>query len=229
MYPVLFRFEAITVYSYGAAVAVSVLAVVFWAYRWAPQAGFSRATAMDALFVLFVSGIVGARAWYVAQHWAYFSDNPISAFSLQEGGLVWYGGFLLALLCGFIFAKIKKLPFLDWADFIAPLLATAHGIGRIGCYFNGCCFGHWMGLPTQLLEAGTLFVLSAALVFFWKRRRFHGQIVWAYAILYSAARFFIEFTREDQSLFHGLSIAQWTSLLIFIIASIAMKRHRHES
>ncbi len=219
MHPVLFHIGAISVYSYGFCAALAVLTVAVAAYGWAPKAGLSRALALDALFVLFVSGIAGARLWYVAQHWLEFAGQPLNIFWIQQGGLVWYGGFFLALLCGYIFAKINKMPFLKWADFIAPLLAMAHGIGRIGCFMNGCCYGHFFGAPTQLVESASLMMLSLSLFYIWGRRQFDGQVVWAYAFIYPLLRFMIEFGREDQNIYHGLSIAQWTSLILWVAAA----------
>ncbi len=220
MYPVLFKIGSVTIYSYGFAVAVAVAIVFLLASRWAPKAGLPVAMTLDALFVLFVSGVAGARLWYVLQHWSDYSGNLVSIIWIQEGGLVWYGGFLVAFSCGMIFAKLKKLYFLQWADFIAPLLALAHSIGRVGCYLNGCCYGRFFGIPTQLAEAGALIALSAALFQKGKQKRFHGQVICLYAILYSAARFVIEFSRLDQTRVYQLSLAQWTSIAIFLIAVI---------
>lgn len=219
MHPVLFHIGSITVYSYGVCAALAVLTVAVVAYGWAPKAGLSRALALDALFVLFVSGIAGARLWYVAQHWFEFIDQPWTAFWIQQGGLVWYGGFIMALFCGAAFAKLNKMPFLKWADFIAPLLAVAHGIGRFGCFMNGCCYGHFFGVPTQLVESAALIMLSLFLFHVWNRRRFDGQVIWAYAFIYSLLRFAIEFSREDQLIYYGLSIAQWTSLILWVAAA----------
>ncbi len=219
MHPVLFHVGSISVYSYGFCAAFAVLAVAVMAYGWAPKAGLSRTLALDVLFLLFVSGLAGARLWYVAQHWLEFSAKPLSMLWIQEGGLVWYGGFFMALFCGTIFAKIHKMPFFKWADFIAPLLALAHGIGRIGCYMNGCCYGHFFGAPTQLVESAALMALSFFLFYLWGRRSFDGQVVWAYVFFYSLTRFMIEFSREDQVISNGLSVAQWTSLILWVVAA----------
>ncbi len=219
MHPVIFQIGSISVYSYGFCAALAVLAVAVLAYGWAPKAGLSRVLALDVLFLLFVSGLAGSRLWYVAQHWSKFSEKPLSILWIQEGGLVWYGGFFMALFCGAIFAKIRNLPFFKWADFIVPLLALAHGIGRIGCYLNGCCYGHAFGVPTQLVESAALMGLSFFLFYLWGRRLFDGQVVWAYVFFYSLTRFVIEFSREDQVITNGLSVAQWTSLILWVAAA----------
>ena len=87
---------------------------------------------------------------------------------LQHGGLVWFGGFIGALLCSLVFLKVKKLPVLDLLDLLVPYAALAQAIGRIGCFFNGCCYGKECSLgfyfpvharilfPSQLLDSLTL-------------------------------------------------------------------------
>jgi phosphatidylglycerol:prolipoprotein diacylglycerol transferase len=122
-------------------------------------------------------------------------------------------------------------------DAIAPGLALGHVTGRLGCWFNGCCYGredHDYGvvfpslndgiphLPTMLYEAAFLLLLSAFLFFLWHKKRFDGQVFWAYVLLYASWRFCIEYLRGDAErgvlINAALSPSQWISLFAAALA-----------
>ncbi len=88
-----------------------------------------------------VGMLVGARVWYVWENWFQFAPNPLTIFKLWEGGMVFYGGFIGGFAGGILFMKIAKLPLAKVMDIMAPGIAIAIGIGRIGCFLNGCCYG----------------------------------------------------------------------------------------
>ncbi len=97
-----------------------------------------------------VGMLIGARIWYVSENWYQFASNPIAIFKLWEGGMVFYGGFIGGFIGGILFIKIAKLPMAKVMDIMAPGIAIAIGIGRIGCFLNGCCYGRvtdsWIGV-----------------------------------------------------------------------------------
>ena len=220
MHPILFQLASFTVYSYGFFIAIALLTAFGLSARRASAFGFSKTEVADVIFVLFISGIAGARLFFIVQHYEDYVDNFWKIFSLQEGGLVWYGGFLAALLAGAFYARSKKWSLLKGFDFFSPVLALAQAIGRMGCFFNGCCFGKQLAsgirIPTQLLEAIFLLLLSTFLFFRSTKKNQDGQIFFEYLILYSAARFLLEFLRGDQIPLFYLTIPQWTSLFLFI-------------
>ena len=196
MHPILFKFYGITLYSYGFCVALAVTVALLLAIRLAPKNFLSSGTTVDLLFILFVAGIVGSRIFYVLQHWEDYRSHWLSIFWIQEGGLVWYGGFIFAVLAGALHCRRHRLSVLTWADFFAPLLSLAHGIGRIGCFLNGCCYGK-DGHPVQLYEAFGLFVITAVLLLIASRKTRSGEVLAWYLILYSTLRFGVEFFRGD--------------------------------
>jgi phosphatidylglycerol---prolipoprotein diacylglyceryl transferase len=140
------------------------------------------------------------------------------------------------------FVKKKNLPFLTIGDIFAPGVALGHGIGRLGCFAAGCCWGakcdqpwavtftnpdaHQMvgvplGIPlhpSQIYEA-----LAEAAIFgiLWVRsgqKHAKGEILALYLMLYPFARFVVEFVRHhEQSLTLGLSLAQWVALGLIAI------------
>ena len=91
---------------------------------------------------LMVSGVVGSRIAYVIEHWhSEFAANPMSVIRVDQGGLMFYGGFILAaaVFMGWCFFK-KEKP-LALADLLSVVIPLGHAFGRIGCFFYGCCYG----------------------------------------------------------------------------------------
>ena len=215
MHPILFRFHSLIFYSYGFFVALAVLASFIIAGGRAKAYGFTPGLVGDFIFLFFLTGVMGARLFFVLQHWGTYQWKLWSVLSIQEGGLVWYGGFIVATIFGLIYARWKKQPILKLCDFFAPILPLAQGLGRLGCFFNGCCYGKW-GLPVQLFEASVLAALSGALFLLSRRNRPDGVLFVDYLILASGARFVLEFFRGDQEHFSSLTLPQWTALFLFL-------------
>lgn len=234
MHPVLFQIGPFTIYSYGVA-AASALLIAWWTAKRRAAAFFlDPALVSDLIFVLFVSGLIGARLFYVLQHWADYRGNLGSALKLQEGGLVWYGGLFAAFFTGVLWARVKRQPILKLADFLVPLVALGQAIGRLGCFLNGCCYGSVtrcpLGVrfpdegftrhPSQLYESALLLLLSF-LLFRAAKSRFaskEGRVCTLYLLGYGFLRFVVEFTRGDQTLFGGFTLPQWISLLLMVVS-----------
>ncbi len=240
MHPILFKFQGLTIYAYGFCVALAVTLALVISIQLAPRKHLSPSTAVDLLFISFVSGITGARLFYVMQHLEAYRAHWISIFWIQEGGLVWYGGFIFAVLAGVIYCRRHRLSVLRWTDFFAPLLSLAHGIGRIGCFLNGCCYGRTTNLffgmrfsedrilrhPAQLYESSGLFIITAVLFLRASKKNHPGEVTAWYLFLYSGLRFFVEFLRGDQLPIYFLTLPQWISALIFLFAVFFLKRCR---
>jgi len=211
MHPILFSRGSFTIYSYGFCVALAMVLSLFLVRRLARRGPYSARAATDLVFLAFVGGILGARLFYVGQHWADYEGRLLSVFFLQEGGLVWYGGFLGAVLAVILAALSRGESALVWADLFSPVLALGHAVGRVGCFLNGCCFGK-AGHPVQFYESFCLALLSVFLFarFFQKRRT--GVLFGSYLLGYGLIRFFLEFLRGDQQPFAGFTIPQWISL-----------------
>ncbi len=221
MYPVIFKIGHITVYTYGLFVAAGLFAAFFLALKRARRYGIPEKIVSDLTFILFVSGILGARLWYVSQLWDDYRQDPLRILSVHEGGLVWYGGFLFAALVGIGWARRKGWPVFKLADLYAPVVPFAHAFGRLGCFFNGCCYGR-DGHPVQLYEAASLFVLSALLFLLSRRKQREATLFLQYLIGYSVIRFTLEFFRGDQSMAAVLTLPQWTSICLFIGALLVL-------
>jgi len=96
---------------------------------------------MDLSLAILVASIIGARAFFIAINWQYYRIHAQDIFKIWEGGLVFYGGFILAFFVAMWFMRKNGLPVWKVADIMAPSVALGIALGRIGCFLNGCCYG----------------------------------------------------------------------------------------
>lgn len=235
MHPVLFEIGGFPVFSYGAMLAIAFLAAALLARRRAVSLGMDGEEILDLSILIIISGIIGGRLMFVLLNIGYYRTNPLDVFKLWEGGLVWYGGLGLALICATAFLRLKKIPVLKTGDLMMPYVALGQAIGRIGCFLNGCCYGkpttlpigvtfeaaYGPVLPTQLFESAAMLAIFLILR---KRQPSNGRTLLLYLILYSAFRFFNEFLRGDSpAVLAGLTVSQVISIVVFMIAVISWK------
>lgn len=241
MHPVLFHIFGKEIYSYGLMAAAGFMAsILTWMWlgrRETRPPGF----ATDLGFWLMTSGIVGSRLAYVFAHWSYYSTVPLEIIRIDQGGLIFYGGLLLASATLALFARHHRMPLWHAADFAIPGLAIGHALGRIGCFLNGCCYGRPAGdavcgiayppicepgrlfpgiplYPVQLIEAACLLVIWIALLFAYPRRRKDGAIFALYLVLYPPCRFLLEYLRGDErQAWFLIDIAQGISLALLLV------------
>jgi phosphatidylglycerol---prolipoprotein diacylglyceryl transferase len=223
MFPVLFKiplFSGIPIYSYGVLVATAFLMGIFWASREAKMEGVDPDFVLDLAFYVVISAIIGSRIVFILVEWERYAANPLDVLKIWEGGLVFYGGFIGALIASFVYIKTKGHKFLRIGDLMIPGLALGHMFGRFGCFFAGCCYGRpvpgdpfWAitfpfnatGLapagvplfPSQLLEAGLNFIIFLVLIFIRRNKKFTGQVLLSYMIIYGIVRSILEIFRGD--------------------------------
>jgi len=132
--------SAITLYGYGAMMCLGFLAAILLAAWRAKREKQSPEVIYNAALVAFFGGIFGARAFYVVQNYGHFT-RLWDFVAIWEGGLTFYGGFLLAVAAMAVFLRATGRPLLFWLDIMAPSTALGLGVGRMGCFLNGCCYG----------------------------------------------------------------------------------------
>jgi prolipoprotein diacylglyceryltransferase len=140
--------DGIPLYGFGAMLFLCfVLTAMLWGPRRAERIGLPGTRLQDLAVVIFLTGIAGARIFYMTQYPKEFEGkNKLFAFfEIWNGGIVFYGGMIGATLgyIAFYHLVLKKLKVSTWklADVVAPLIALGLAVGRIGCYLNGCCWG----------------------------------------------------------------------------------------
>lgn len=157
VHPILFHIGSLPIATYGVLIMIGLLVSLPLAGWLGARRGIPPQFFYDLALVLLISGFLGARLFYIIQNFGEFLEEPL-AMLLSRQGFVFLGGFVLALACGIWFARRRGFSVWEIADVVAPPLALAHGIGRIGCFFAGCCFGdyctpghnHWLApIATQ--------------------------------------------------------------------------------
>lgn len=233
MYPEFIQIGRITIYWYGVMFATAFIAAVVHWHGLARRDNRPAGIGVDLALWLLISGIIGARVAYVASDFARFRQTPLEIIRIDEGGLIFYGGFIGASLALIVFARVRREPLWSMADFAITAVPLGHAFGRIGCFLNGCCFGTpttapWgMALfdavrhPTQLYEAGFNALVYALLLGLYLRKRRDGTVFAAYLMLYPAGRFFFEFLRGDERVTgFGLNVAQELSLILIVVGAL---------
>ncbi len=228
MFPIICRVGPFTVYSYGLMLAAAVIVCFLLLSRDAKKSGMNVETISDFVFWMVISGLVGARVFFILLNLDFFIHNPGEMMMIHNGGLAWQGGLLAGGVVALGYMKKKKLPFLATADVVAPYLALGQAIGRIGCFLNGCCYGravewgiyfpvHDVRLhPTQLYATAQLLLVFFILKGFQKVSKSSGRVLALYLMLASLQRFINEFFRADHTeIFLGLSLFQFVSMGIF--------------
>lgn len=211
-------------------------ALVFW---WAAK---QRKLATDGManlaLVGALAGILGAKLTELI-----FSGWPLSvpwhlAFDPRVGGRALLGGVLFGWL-GVEIAKRKMGIRRSTGDLFALALPAGEAIGRIGCYFNGCCFGKECSMPWAIYQHGawrhpsqlysffSASLICGLLLSIRKRTAYEGQLFWIYLLLFGASRFLIEHFRNQSSLVWGLSAMQWFCLEL-VVSSSAVLLVKHQ-
>lgn len=210
----LFSIGPITIHGYGLMIAIGVLACIALGVYRARKTGLPEEMALDIAIYGLLSGFLGAKLLYVIVEFEQFLKDPMSV--LGSEGFVVYGGIILGVLSAVIYCRIKKIPFMECFDLFCPSISLAQGFGRIGCFLAGCCYGRettsFLGvvfpegcmapagvklLPTQLFSSAGDFVITAILLWYYKKRKHTGDVGAMYMLLYGVGRFLIEFLRSD--------------------------------
>jgi phosphatidylglycerol:prolipoprotein diacylglycerol transferase len=253
----------LTLHTYGVLLATAFLVSLWVVARQARREGLDSQLLTDLAIYTLIGGLIGARLLLAAVEWRYFRDHPWEILSLLTSGGVFYGGFLAAIPVALWYMRRHRLPIWRTMDVLVPALALGQAIGRLGCLCAGCCFGRPSSVPwaitftsveahrkvgtpldlelhpSQLYESLACLAIFAVLLLLAGRKRFHGQLLIAYALLYSAARFTLEYFRGDEV--RGfvrvtgtllISTSQLISLVLFLAAllllPLLMKRQRIE-
>ncbi|HEY0047785.1 MAG TPA: prolipoprotein diacylglyceryl transferase [Pyrinomonadaceae bacterium] len=259
MYPELFRIGDFPINTYGLLLAVGMMLALFVAARLGARDGLPRERMYDLGLWTLIGGLLGSKLLMLFVDDTYRNNiGNIFSFDFLRSGGVYYGGFLGGFFTVFLLIRWYKLSFWKVADAFAPGLALGQFFGREGCFAAGCCWGKPTDLPwgvhfteqaneftgvpiygegnsplylhpTQLYESITMLIVFGLLLYLHRHKRFDGQVLIAYAIIYALVRFSIEFVRDDPrgdlfglTTLTGLSTSQIISLMVAAGAVIFM-------
>jgi phosphatidylglycerol:prolipoprotein diacylglycerol transferase len=245
MYPEIFRIGSFPINTYGVFLALAFLCAILITVKLAARDGLPREKIYDLCLWMLLSSLVGSKILMLFTEPEY-RDHPLQLLSLDflRSGGVFYGGLIGAIISGYFLMRRYKLPWWKTADACAPGIAIGNFFGRQGCFAAGCCWGKPTTLPwgvkftelgheitgvpidvplhpTQLYESFAMLLVFFFLFWLHKHRRFNGQVILLYALLYSVIRFAIEFLRDDPrgdlfglTTLTGLSTSQLISLVV---------------
>lgn len=136
----------IPIRAYGTMMLLGIVTSIALAMYRAPKFGFTREHIMEIAFWLCIPGIIGARLFYVIEYWETFQaptlrETILGILNIPAGGLVVYGSIIGGFLGGTVYLTLKKLSIPRMMDLLAPSMMLGLALGRLGCFFNGCCFG----------------------------------------------------------------------------------------
>jgi phosphatidylglycerol:prolipoprotein diacylglycerol transferase len=253
MYPELFRIGNFPINTYGVFLALAFLCAILITVKLAARDGLPREKIYDLCLWMLLSSLIGSKILMLFTEPEY-RDHPLQLLSLDflRSGGVFYGGLIGAILTGYFLMRRYQLPWWKTADACAPGIAIGNFFGRQGCFAAGCCWGKPTTLPwgvkftelgheitgvptdsylhpTQLYESFAMLLVFFLLLWLHKRRRFTGQVILFYVLLYSVIRFGIEFLRDDPrgdlfglTTLTGLSTSQIISIIVGIGALVLL-------
>lgn len=237
----------LTIYWYGVIIATGAAIGLWLAMKEAERLGWNKDLLIDFLIYAVPIAIIFARIYYVTFEWERYSDGPLwKVIAIWEGGIAIHGAVIGGVVTAIVFSRVRKIPFWQLADIVAPSLILGQAIGRWGNFMNQEAHGGPIPegsvlydiLPDFILQQMTIDGVTYQPTFLYEslwnilifvlliyiRRQWNpirGEIFLTYAIMYSIGRFFIEGMRTDSLYVVGdLRTAQLVSILTIIIGLI---------
>lgn len=226
-----------TIPMYGIMTALGYLAAILYCLHYKQRLGLKKEQLLDIIFYLILGALIGGKLFFMLLNWDSF--NASSLIEKLRYGFVFFGGLIGAAAAGFWAVRKNHIPFFKAADFFAPAVALGHSLGRLGCFFAGCCYGkeapealgvhftnpdslvpaHLHGhtlYPVQLIESVLVFGLFLVLNKLSQKSRKRGTLSAVYVLGYCLIRFFTELLRADDrgAFVAGMSPSQIISLLL---------------
>ncbi len=258
MHPEILHLGPIHLRAFGTMMAIAFLVGTGLGLREARRLAFDEDAFVNVILITLVASVLGARGLYVLEHLAEFRRSWGSVLALWEGGLTLYGGIVAGSFAGLTAARRFGLPRWRVADALAPSLALGTMFGRVGCFLNGCCYGHPTTLPwgvkfpvgsfasvefgdtpvhpSQLYNAGAGLLLFTLLWTLRKRIATPGVLFWLFVVLFALVRIPIDLTRAyeaDAILIRGgafeVTESQMTSIVLALFGVLMILRLRREA
>lgn len=243
MHQYLFFIGDFPIRSYGLVLGLSIILATGVAYFLAKQDGRWHDHICDMGIYCGLAGILGGRLWDVFFFdWDYYHNHLTEIFNVWQGGMAIQGGVIFGVVAGIIYTKMHNIDTWALADIVAPAIILGQAIGRCANLLNGDAFGaptgssfgiiypsttlafHTYGAqplwPAEVWEGQLDMVIFAVLLIFRSLPHIKGQAFSLYVMLYSLARFFLEYLRGDyNNLVLGIfKSAQMTSVIAFSLS-----------
>ena len=236
MLPELGSVGPFTFYSFGLMAALAVVVAAIFLAIDLRQRGLDPSFSIEVALAAGIGGFLGARIYYVVEHWGEPGEGLFSG-----AGLVWYGGVAGGFIAVVLVALWRRMPIGLLANMVAAPLAIGYAIGRIGCQLAGDGdYGDVTTLPwgmsypdgtvptNEIVHPTPVYETLAALVIFWVLWRMRGRLTapWSlfglYLVLIGIERFAVEFVRATPVVIAGLTTAQVISIILVVIGAIIL-------
>lgn len=229
---VAFSIFGIDVMWYGILIAIGMILAVSIATKESKRVGIKEEDIVDLALFIIPLGVIGARIYYVIFNWSSYAGNLYDMLDIRGGGLAIHGGIIAGILTGIVYSRIKKINFFKLADTVVLGVPLAQSIGRWGNFINKEAHGGPTTLPWGIMVDGqkvhptflyeSIWDLLVFIIIFSRRKKkkYEGNIIVEYIILYSLGRFFIEGLRTDSLMLGPIRMAQLISLLGIVIGIV---------
>jgi phosphatidylglycerol:prolipoprotein diacylglycerol transferase len=233
LYPVIHLTRSLNISTYYLIISLATVVSTLWFIRRAEARKLERVVAIDFTLTCVVAGFLGARLLHVFyEEPAYYRAHPWAVLEIWNGGFVFLGGLAAAFMAGVFFCQWRKQPFWVWADAAVLPASLAYGLGRIGCFFNGCCFGGECHLPWAVFMDGAYRHPTQLYASFWElawlmilrrtesKLKISGMLFNVWLVGHASGRIAMELFRADPrgDFIWGLSLGIWMSLALIAIA-----------
>lgn len=238
MLPELGSVGPFTFYSFGLMAALAIVVAAIFLAIDLRQRGLDPSFSIEVALAAGIGGFLGARIYYVVEHWGEPGEGLFSG-----AGLVWYGGVAGGFIAVILVSLWRHVPLGLLANMVAAPLAIGYAIGRIGCQLAGDGdYGDATSLPwgmsypdgtvptTVAVHPTPVYETIAALVIFWVLWRMRGRLTapWSlfglYLVLIGIERFLVEFVRATPVVMAGLTTAQIISVVLVVIGGVILAR-----
>ncbi len=233
----LFNSQEITVYTYGVCIVLGTVIASLYT-KWRAKKDLTIIELSNSFFyIIFIAGFIGGKLFYYLEKPIYYIKNLHLLLDNFSGGFVFYGSFITIIPFVIWYLKKYRMPILPMLDILAITTLIVHSIGRLGCFFGGCCYGKptnaFTGMifpktngvhvhPSQLYEITALLLIMGILFYYKKKQQFSGQLFLLYISFYAISRAILELFRGDKRGYiinQYLSHSQLVALLMLIGAS----------
>lgn len=225
-----FQLGPVTIYVWGLMVSVGIIAGFIIALIEGKRKSVNLDHITSLALYMLIGAIVGSRLFYVVVHIKDF-ENFLDVFKIWQGGLIFYGGFIGAIIPAWIYVRKYKLNFWQIADIFALALALGIFIGRIGCvliqdhmgvvtnFFMAQNYMGEMRHNTAIYSSLNGLFMFIILWFLKKRIKVDGILFLIFTLEYAVSRYFIDQLRAFDLRWYGLTGSQWICIVMFLVAA----------
>lgn len=224
---------------------IGSLAAAFFASHVAKKEGADPVVPLDFGIIGIIASVLGSRLFHIlVENPHYYWEKPVRVFYFWEGGFVSIGAFLATAVGWVIYLRKKHLPALRYFDIMVTSVPIIIFFVRVGCFLVGCCYGkptdffihltfnnpastagyYHLGEPlhaTQVYFMINALIMWPVLLWVYRHKKFHGQVLASFMLYYGVTRFFIEFLRgdADRGLWFGDALSTGQIVMIITFAS----------